>query len=1043
MSIYKNKDITTNINERGVNLGNINVNFYTMDDGTTSLRIALLKEIEIDGQRLSEPVNLLKDNKLPRIYMKCEDGSIFAEGLQVVNPEIGLIQYKLSKNLSRHAGRVDAVLCLEDKVESTEVAKFFFNIEDSGFTEAIGKEIHIEMLDEYVAKVMSKNQFEQLNENFKNRISQDIKSFLIENADLFKGVEGLRGPKGEKGEPGDFKVRGTNLIKNGTFNDGINNFGIYAGDATYNVSYNTLSLIGRGDYGTTGVYTRGASSFLGKAGHKIYVKARMRVDNNLALSFKIYTTINGVTYYANNKSRLIVNPSQDVWYDVDGIIELPVAAQDKEIQLFFATEYENKDIAQNRKIEVFRPFALDLSEAYGLGNEPTYERFSELMNNFKFKFFDDTEVIETTNIEKMMVEVIEKNNETLNQDAYNIVAQNLLKNGNFTNGVFGYNIYGNNAVFTSSQNTLSLSGKGNLASIGLYTVDENTFTGKAGHKIFVKARLRVTDSECLGFRVYLECDGNIASSSTLRSVNKPLINVWYDVAETINVPSSFHSKNVRIYIMADYPSKEVAKDKTFQIYHPLAIDLSETFGEGVEWSDKQVKDFIVNNNGWFEDKVNVVSIKQYIGNLYNEVEDMEKENTKIGDYESFEDFSKDWTTKEDESFLNFNYTARKNLTGAKSLKMKVMNSVGTSRAIDKIVNVDLSNKHNAMMIKVWVENPKDVDFLNIYFGNESDVWSNYCRFPFSGDGSGNYSKTGGILRYGWNYLSINASDMIKTNKFDWNKPIKKIRVTLTPKTNNATTIILDSLQCNGVADPKFVITFDDAWRTVYENAYPKMKENGIVGTTYVIGEYIDNVRAFSEWFMTVDMLKEMEKDGWTSGNHTWMHNYYFGHNHTPESYVATIEKNRDWLLNNHLGGYDSGALHVCYPNGEYDLNVTSMLQAKGFKSARAAGARGSHPVQIDKHYELLSRSFSKNVTLEQAKKWIDIGLEAGGTTFLQFHQIPLDDTTTNGQENPYISWSKDKFEALMDYIVQKGLVDNCMTHAEWFEYAKRNNLLND
>ena len=42
--IYKNKDIVTNINERGIDLGNINVTFYTLDNGTTSLRIFLKKK---------------------------------------------------------------------------------------------------------------------------------------------------------------------------------------------------------------------------------------------------------------------------------------------------------------------------------------------------------------------------------------------------------------------------------------------------------------------------------------------------------------------------------------------------------------------------------------------------------------------------------------------------------------------------------------------------------------------------------------------------------------------------------------------------------------------------------------------------------------------------------------------------------------------------------------------------------------------------------------------------------------------------------------
>ncbi|POZ96497.1 hypothetical protein C3921_14165, partial [Staphylococcus aureus] len=44
--IYKNRDIEAVINERGVNLGNIDVVFYTKDINTTSFRLFLKKKIE-------------------------------------------------------------------------------------------------------------------------------------------------------------------------------------------------------------------------------------------------------------------------------------------------------------------------------------------------------------------------------------------------------------------------------------------------------------------------------------------------------------------------------------------------------------------------------------------------------------------------------------------------------------------------------------------------------------------------------------------------------------------------------------------------------------------------------------------------------------------------------------------------------------------------------------------------------------------------------------------------------------------------------------
>lgn len=199
---YKNKELETIISERGVNLGNIDVNFYTKDDGTTTLRIKLLKEVNYQDEVVQEPVNLKNDNKVPRIYLKCADTSVFVKGLDVVNPEIGLVQYDLDSDIIKHAGRVDAIITLESEDESSEVCKFFFHIEDSGFTDLIGKQLNVENLEDYILKAMSSNQYKKLDKNFKDRIGQDIITYLNEHPDLFKGPSGKSGPKGEQGADG-------------------------------------------------------------------------------------------------------------------------------------------------------------------------------------------------------------------------------------------------------------------------------------------------------------------------------------------------------------------------------------------------------------------------------------------------------------------------------------------------------------------------------------------------------------------------------------------------------------------------------------------------------------------------------------------------------------------------------------------------------------------------------------------------------------------------------------------------------------------------
>lgn len=150
MAIYKNKDIETNINERGAELGNINVNFYTEDNGTASIRMYM----KLNGH----PVDLNKINLVPRLDLYAADGSIFTnEEVEVIIPERGLIYYKINDYVIRHAGKMDAKLFLVNDVESIHVANFYFMIKDSGITGAVGKEIHVDILDDKVKKVLIEN----------------------------------------------------------------------------------------------------------------------------------------------------------------------------------------------------------------------------------------------------------------------------------------------------------------------------------------------------------------------------------------------------------------------------------------------------------------------------------------------------------------------------------------------------------------------------------------------------------------------------------------------------------------------------------------------------------------------------------------------------------------------------------------------------------------------------------------------------------------------------------------------------------------------
>lgn len=189
MEMFKQGEVTARIDERGIDLGNINVNLYTMDNSTAVLDIHIKKRNIFSEEKEFIPVNLNQTSFRPVLHLIAEDNSIFAnEELEIVKAEEGHVRYNVSDYVTNHVGRVQAKLFLIDEDSSTDdsshVADFYFKVNDSGLTKAIGKEIHVDMLDDIVERILLK----------------DIERFRGPKGD--KGDTGPQGPKGDKGADG-------------------------------------------------------------------------------------------------------------------------------------------------------------------------------------------------------------------------------------------------------------------------------------------------------------------------------------------------------------------------------------------------------------------------------------------------------------------------------------------------------------------------------------------------------------------------------------------------------------------------------------------------------------------------------------------------------------------------------------------------------------------------------------------------------------------------------------------------------------------------
>lgn len=193
--IYKNKDIKAEINEQGVDIGNIGANFYTKDLGTASIRIS----INWKGSVL----DLSKITLKPKLDLFCEDGSIFVnESVEIVSQVNGLIQYNISKDVIKHVGKVTGKLFLTDDANSIHVVTFHFNIIDSGIDSVVTKEISVTLVDDTVRRIIKENAIQLLGDDFEPKLKSDVMEYLNENVETFRGIKGDTGPVGPKGEQG-------------------------------------------------------------------------------------------------------------------------------------------------------------------------------------------------------------------------------------------------------------------------------------------------------------------------------------------------------------------------------------------------------------------------------------------------------------------------------------------------------------------------------------------------------------------------------------------------------------------------------------------------------------------------------------------------------------------------------------------------------------------------------------------------------------------------------------------------------------------------
>lgn len=187
-----------------------------------------------------------------------------------------------------------------------------------------------------------------------------------------------------------------------------------------------------------------------------------------------------------------------------------------------------------------------------------------------------------------------------------------------------------------------------------------------------------------------------------------------------------------------------------------------------------------------------------------------------------------------------------------------------------------------------------------------------------------------------------------------------------------------------VPDKTVVLTADDAYKSVYTEAYPRLKKLGWSITTFVNSEPID--KRFGN-FMSWDQMREMQADGFEFANHTHTHSKMRPLN--DETRQQMLERVRNELtltqtrLQEELGEQaNQNPKLFAYPYGEYSESAANLIAEMGYVSmAQVSGA-------VDKNSD--QRALNRFPMAVSFAKIEDFALKVNTLPLPIRHQSPSD-----------------------------------------------------
>jgi PGF-pre-PGF domain-containing protein len=221
-----------------------------------------------------------------------------------------------------------------------------------------------------------------------------------------------------------------------------------------------------------------------------------------------------------------------------------------------------------------------------------------------------------------------------------------------------------------------------------------------------------------------------------------------------------------------------------------------------------------------------------------------------------------------------------------------------------------------------------------------------------------------------------------------------------------------------VQNATVIITFDDGWYSVLENATPIMYKNNQSGVEFIITNQPELTwNGNSANYMNVSQLQQLYDRGWDLSSHTNSHVILTAANSTTLNYELSTSK--DWLDNH---GFSRGAMFLAYPEGAYNDTVIAAVQKNHYVGARTIVLPDSNYSQYNltspdvfmlKDYEAIGGIDNDITVINQ----INNTIKANGLLILSFHKIVNTlSTNTSDRETEFLTTD---FQNISNYLLSE------------------------